>query len=117
MKKLFTSLAFVLLFVIVCFAADLNGTFKGIISLGNQDLELTYKLKAEGEKLTGTITSSYGDLPVLDGKISGNDFSYKIEIGNGEPMLSTGEFMGDSIVVSSKIGGREVKNTFKRVAD
>lgn len=116
MKKTSLSVLLVFMFVLVCLAADLTGTYKGSISFQDNKLELTYKLKAEGEKLTGSITSEYGEIPLLDGKVSGNDFSYKIDIGNG-PMESTGKLMGDSIVVTSNFGGMEVKNTFKRVAE
>ncbi|MES3019566.1 MAG: hypothetical protein V4721_17395 [Bacteroidota bacterium] len=116
MKKASLSIASIFLFVLVCLAADLTGTYKGSVSFQDNRIELTYKLKAEGQNLTGSITSEYGELPLLEGKIAGNDFTYKIDIGNG-PMESKGKFMGDSIVVTSNFGGTEVKNTFKRVAE
>ncbi len=116
MKKVLLSatLLFTCLFVFAA-VADLTGTWKGNVDFNGSALELTYKLKAEGEKLTGSITSSYGELPISDGKISGSDFSYKIDIGSG-PMESKGKYFGDSIVITSNFGGMEVKNTFKRVA-
>lgn len=116
MKKIILSLASVFLFIFICLAADLTGTYKGSVSFQDNKIDLTYKLKAEGEILTGSITSEYGELPLLDGKVAGNDFSYKIDIGNG-PMEAKGKFMGDSIVITSNFGGRENKNTFKRVAE
>lgn len=116
MKKTSLSIVLVFLFVLVCLAADLTGTYKGSISFQGNNIDLTYKLKAEGETLTGSITSEYGELPLVDGKVSGTDFSYKIDIGNG-PMESKGKFFGDSIVVTSNFGDREIKNTFKRVAE
>ncbi|MXV17980.1 hypothetical protein [Hufsiella ginkgonis] len=118
MKKIILSISFIFTFVI-CFAAivaDLTGTWKGLIKFGDQKLELTYKLKAEGEKLTGSIVSSYGEIPLTDGKIAGSDFSYKIDIGGG-PQESKGKFMGDSIQITSTFGGNSVTNTFKRVAE
>ena len=116
MKKTFLSIAVLFVFVLVCFAADLTGTFKGTISIQDNRLELTYKLKAEGEKLSGSIFSTYGEVPLIDGKVSGTDFSYKIDIGNG-PMEAKGKFYGDSIVITSNFGGQEVKNSFKRVVE
>lgn len=116
MKKTSLSIASIFLFVLVCLAADLTGTYKGSIALQDRKLELTYKLIAEGEKLTGSITSEYGELPLLEGKITGEDFTYKIDIGNG-PREAKGKFMGDSIVITSNFGGTDVKNTFKRVAE
>lgn len=116
MKQAFISLALICVFVLSCFAADLSGTWKGNIQVQGNPLELTYKLKTDGEKLTGSITSSYGELPITDGKINGSDFSYKIDVGNG-PLESTGKYYTDSIVITSNFGGTEVKNTFKRVAE
>jgi hypothetical protein len=103
-------------FVLSFLFADLTGTWKGTIDVQGNPLELTYKLKADGDKLTGTINSTYGELPITDGKINGTDFSYKVEI-NGNSRESTGKYYGDSIVVTSKFGENEVKNTFKRVAE
>jgi len=116
MKKTSISLALVFLFVLACLAADLTGTYKGSVTFQDNKIDLTYKIKAEGEKLTGSITSEYGELPLLDGKVAGTDFSYKIDIGNG-PMEAKGVFMGDSIVITSNLGGGEVKSTFKRVTE
>ena len=117
MRKTFLSatLLFVCLFAFAA-VADLTGTWKGSVDFNGTSLELTYKLKADGDKLTGSITSSYGELPISDGKITGSDFVYKIDIGGG-PQESKGKYYGDSIVITSNFGGMEVKNKFKRVAE
>ena len=109
------ALLFICLFAFAA-VADLTGTWKGMVDFNGTALDLTYKLKAEGDKLTGSITSSYGELPISDGKISGSDFSYKIDIGSG-PQESKGKYYTDSIVITSNFGGTEVKNTFKRVKE
>lgn len=116
MKKTLLSIAALFLFVLVCLAADLTGTYRGFVTFQERQLELTYKLKAEGEKLTGSISTEYGELELMDGKIDGSDFSYKIDIGNG-PMEAKGKFMTDSIEITSNFAGTEVKNVFKRVAE
>jgi hypothetical protein len=119
MKRTIISASLVLALIITCAAAiiqDITGTYKGKVDFQGTQLDLTYKLKAEGEKLTGSIISSYGTVDLQDGKISGNDFSYSLDFGNG-PMPSTGKYYGDSIVVTAKFGDREIKNTFKRVAE
>ncbi len=116
MKKSVTLLSFIFVFVLICLAADLTGTYKGSVTFQERKLDLTYKLKAEGERLSGSIHSEYGEIPLLDGKINGPDFTYKIDIGNG-PMEAKGKFMTDSIEIISNFGGVEVKNMFKRVAE
>lgn len=116
MKKSVTLLSFLLVFVLICLAAELTGTYRGSIIFQERKLDLTYKLKAEGEKLSGSIDSEYGVIPLLDGKINGSDFTYKIDIGNG-PMESKGKFMTDSIEITSNIEGVDVKYVFKRVVE
>ncbi len=116
MKKTSLSIALLFLFILACLAAELTGTYKGSVMFQDRKLDLTYKLKAEGEILTGSINSEYGELPLFDGKVDGTNFAYKIDIGNG-PMESKGVFMGDSIVITSNLGAGDVKYTFKRVAE
>lgn len=116
MRKTSISFALITLFALVCFAADLTGTYKGTVAFDDNELELIYRLKADGEMLSGSISSEYGEIPLMDGKISGSDFSYKIDIGNG-PLESKGKFYGDSIVIQTSFGDREVKHTFKKVTE
>lgn len=114
MKKTIISLAFLFVFALACFAADLTGIWKGAVKMPNgESLDLTYKFKAEGETLTGSVTSSYGELALSDGKIKGNDFTFKLDFG-GNVMEQSGKLYGDSIVISSSMQGNEIKNTFKR---
>ncbi|MEP7279547.1 MAG: hypothetical protein ABI813_12935 [Bacteroidota bacterium] len=114
MKKTWQALAFPFVMIVAFIAADLTGTWKGSVNYQGTPLELTYKLKAEGNVLTGTIISSYGEIPITEGKISGDEFSYKIDIG-GNVRESTGKYYGDSIVITSAASGRS--STFKRVAE
>lgn len=117
MKKTIISVALLFVFALSCFAADLTGIWKGIVKLPNgDDLELTYKLKTEGEALTGSVTSSYGEIPLHDGKIKGEDFTFKLQFGNSV-MEQNGKLYGDSIVIKSTFQGNERKNTFKRVSE
>ena len=114
MKKTFLSLAFPFALCIAIVAASLTGTWKGTVMIQDNPVELTYKFKAEGSVLTGTVTSQFGEIPLMDGKISGDDFSYKIDI-NGNVRESKGKYYGDSIVITSSVTGRSA--TFKRVAE
>lgn len=115
MKKKIISLALVFVFALSCFAAELTGIWKGTVKMPNgEDLEITYNLKTEGENLTGSVTSSFGEIPLKDGKIKGEDFTFKLDFG-GNVMEQSGKLYGDSIVVKSNFQGNERKNTFKRV--
>lgn len=54
------------------FAADVDGKWNATVTTGNGEFQLTYNLKADGEKLTGTISSQLGEMEVKEGKINGN---------------------------------------------
>ena len=56
-------------------AADITGKWKGAMQTGNR--ELTFDLKADGAKLTGTITGLI-DKPVeiKDGKVQGDTVEF-----------------------------------------
>ena len=115
MKKLFISSIFIFLFVVVCYASDLTGSWKGNVKIPNRDdLELTYKLKSEGETLTGIVISQYGEIPLMDGKIKDNKFSFKLEIGENI-VEQTGKLYGDSIVIKSNFRGTDLQCTFQRI--
>jgi hypothetical protein len=117
MKKTLITSSFLFVFALVCLAADLNGSWQGTVKLPNGDnLELTYKMKVEGEVLKGSVVSSYGEIPLLDGKVKGEDFSFKLEFGDNK-FDYNGKLYGDSIVINSKLQGVENKNTFKRVVE
>jgi hypothetical protein len=77
---------------------DLNGTWKS--SFTNQDgqvRESTFKLKAEGEKLTGTASGRNNDTAIDEGTIKGDEVSFTV----------TREFNGNKMVIkySGKVSG------------
>ena len=64
------------------FAADVNGKWVGNVETPNGPIELTYDLKADGETLSGTVSSAMGSLPLNKGKIAGNVRTYEVAIEN-----------------------------------
>ncbi len=118
MKRTFIALSFLFVFVLACFAADINGNWKGTVKTpdGN-DLEIIYYLKAEGENLTGKVEAeNLGAVPLLDGKIKGQDFNFKLKLGN-TIMENQGKMFSDSIVIKTLVQGNTFQNTFKRVVE
>jgi hypothetical protein len=63
--------------------------------------EVTAKLKLDGDKLTGSISGRQNDTNIEDGKLSGDQISFKV----------TREFNGNKIVqkYSGKIAGDSIK--------
>jgi hypothetical protein len=63
--------------------------------------------KVEGEKLTGTVKRTAGDVP-LEGTIKGSDvqFTYTVNYnGNDLPIAMTGKLDGDTIKGTVNFGG------------
>jgi myo-inositol-hexaphosphate 3-phosphohydrolase len=103
MKRKLFSTAILLCCVAICLAAiaELSGKWIGVIKTGDgNDIPLTYLFKVDGEKLTGSITSDQTEMPMYEGKINGNDFSFKVDV-NGTPVTNTGKFYGDSVAVDA----------------
>jgi hypothetical protein len=61
-------------------AADVTGKWIGSVETPNGPLELTYELKAEGETVTGTVSSPMGSLPIDQGKLAGDVLTYSVSI-------------------------------------
>jgi hypothetical protein len=89
-------------------AADVTGTWTWSFTPQNGDkVEITLKLKQDGEKLTGTITRQGGqESEIKDGKVQGSDVSFNVvrEInGESRTIKYTGKLDGDTIKGQSEI--------------
>jgi hypothetical protein len=85
---------------------DLTGTWKS--SFTNQDgqvRESSFKLKAEGDKLTGTVSGRNNDSAIEEGKIKGDEVSFQVTRefnGNKMVIKYTGKVSGDTITGKSE---------------
>jgi hypothetical protein len=103
-------------------AADITGKYTGK-QQGRQGatMEVTYDLKADGDKLTGTVASQVGETAITDGKVDGDKVSFKIKRefnGNAFVMAYTGKVEGDELKLSMTVEGRDMparEVTAKRV--
>ena len=114
-KKIFTTAAF-LLFFMICFAAvaELTGNWTGSFNTpdGNS-IAVTYHFKVDGEKLTGTAESPMGSTTIDDGKITGDNFSFKVNV-QGQDYPHTGKVYADSCAVDLDLGGAKVHFILKK---
>jgi hypothetical protein len=65
-----------------------------------QTREATFNLKAEGNKLTGTVSGRQGDNPISDGQINGDEISFTVTAnfcGNEVKLLYKGKVAGNEI--------------------
>ena len=97
-------------------AADVAGKWVGQMPTRNGDTrEATFNLKADGDKLTGTMTGPQGDIEIKDGKISGDNLSFKVNLefnGNSIVLLFKGVASGDQIKFTRGREGAEQTQEF-----
>ena len=80
---------------------------------------LTFDLKQDGTKLTGTITGPQGDpLAIDNGKVDGDKFSFTVSF-NGMTITHDGTVSGDEMKMSTKSDGDmpAMQMTLKRTTD
>ena len=83
-----------------------DGNWNITMSTPMGDRETTLSLKAAGATLTGTQTAEGNSTEIFDGKVSGDDVSWKVSITNPMPLTLdfTGKVSGDSISGEMGIG-------------
>jgi hypothetical protein len=94
----------------------LNGKWAGTLkSPDGEEFPINYTLKVDGDKLTGTGTSPDGDIPISDGTVNGNDFSFKV-IYNNVAIENNGTYYpaADSIGLNVHLNGELMHTTLKR---
>jgi len=81
-------------------AADLSGKWKGDLKGpdGNA-LEINFDFKVDGEKLTGTVTNTYGEEQITEGVVKGDEISFIIMAGGGQ----------FKITYKGKVDGEDIK--------
>jgi len=118
MKRITLITLMMLTGIVVCVAAiNLNGNWKGLLVLNDgTQIPLVYKLKADGDKLTGNVESSVGELPITDGKIKGDSVMFNVTY-NGSDIPNKGKCYADSIGLTLTIGADVYHVTTKKVTD
>ena len=82
-----------------------TGTWKYTADVNGQKLDVTIKLKLDGDKLTGTVSVADMESKIEDGKYKDGDISFKVNR----------EFNGNQITIKYK--GKVKGDTFKGKRD
>jgi len=121
-RIVFLSACFVLIAASLVWAADVSGKWTAQVpGRGGQTRETTFNFKAEGSKLTGTVSGMQGDNPISDGKIDGDNLSFTVAVsfnGNDIKFLYKGKVAGEEIKFTrTREGGDQPPQEFtaKRV--
>jgi hypothetical protein len=117
MKKLVitTSLFFC---VIICYGltSAIFGKWTGSIKTPDGlTFPFNYVFKVDSGRMSGTVVGPDGELPILDGKVTGNDFTFILDAG-GKTISDTGKYYtnGDSIAIDIDFAGLKLHSTLKR---
>jgi hypothetical protein len=105
-KKLTSLLTLLLAFSLAAVAGDVPGKWTAKVPGRDGEMrDTTFNFKAEGTKLSGTMTGFQGrEMEISDGRIEGDDLSFSVTIPRGgDPM---------KINYSGKVAGDEIQ--FKR---
>lgn len=88
------------------FAGDVSG--KWAMEMAGRDGEKrvqTLNLKADGDKLTGTMSGRQGEREISNGKINGDEISFSMTFemgGEKRTMLYTGKLVGEELKLNVK---------------
>ena len=109
-----------LLTTLTVFAENIAGTWKGSYpGRDGQTREATIVLKADGEKLTGTVAGGRGESEIKEGTIKGSDVTFSVVRsfgGNDVTVKYKGKLAGDTIQFKVEAGERSYDMTAKRVS-
>jgi hypothetical protein len=117
MKKLVFAFAALLgLFVFSAAAADVTGKYTAEVPGRGGNLSTqTFNLVADGDKLTGTVTTPRGDQQITDGKVSGDSVSFMtiVKYQDREMKITyKGTVSGDTIKFSRMREGADQAQDF-----
>ena len=86
-------------------AADVSGKWTATFDTPIGTMTYTYTFKVDGEKLTGTAKSQFGEVQIAEGSVKGDDVAF-VENFNFEGQAIRIEYKG-------KVAGDEIKFTRK----
>ena len=100
-----------------CFASDIDGKWTGKMQGPNGESEMSFTFKVGGDTLSGTVTGPMGDMPISNGKINGNTFTFDVSMGD---MVIGHQCTLDGDTIKMKVtgfGGDPMEILLKRVVE
>ena len=80
MVRLFSLVLAASLAVSISHAQDIDGKWKGEMQSPNGPMELTFAFKTSGDSLTGTVVGPMGEIPITNGKVGSNTFTFDVNL-------------------------------------
>lgn len=94
--KYFFVVVVVLMSMLIVYAADVNGTWKGTMETPMGAMENTITLQASGENLTGSVKTDMFESKIEKGVLKGDKVSFVINMDFGT-LTYEGTMAGDEI--------------------
>jgi hypothetical protein len=99
---------------VTALAADVSGKWSGQVPSRGEAMAATFTFKADGDKLTGTMTGPQGEVSLQEGKVSGNQISFTRTGGNAK-ILFRGTVAGNEMKMTrTREGGQAREFALKR---
>lgn len=99
------------------FAADVTGKWVGKMETPNGARDMTFNLKQDGDKLTGTVPGRNGESPVSEGTVKGDDVAFTVVRSvNGQERKTayTGKVAGGELKLKFQQQGQDRELTLKK---
>lgn len=116
--KHFRLLTLLTLCAVAALAAGIDGKWKATMTFGERTMENTFTFKADGDKLTGTMTTMRGESTIEEGKITGDQITFKVKRQTQKGDFTstyTGTLKGDELMLKTNFRDQAVEMTAKRV--
>ena len=115
MKKATLTVLIALFSMVATNAQKIDGKWKASFETPQGAMELTYTFKTDGEKLTGSIASEFGEMELTNGKVSETEISYVLDM-MGNSITQTGKIEGDVIKITMDTpDNQKMEMTLKKV--
>jgi hypothetical protein len=96
--------------------ADMGGTWSATFNAPDGNAyPLTYTVKIDGEKLTGTLETSGMSVPIDNGVVKGDSLKFSVTV-QGTEYIHRGKYIaaGDSVSMTVTFEGNKGHNTWTR---
>ena len=108
LRTIYLTAGLLVAFCVVALAAGIDGKWTGQVQGPQGAIDMTFVFKSDGEKLTGTLTNSFGEVAISDGSIKGEAVAFKItrELnGNKFTLKYVGKLAGDELKLTRTFEG------------
>ena len=94
-------------------AADVTGKWTGKMETPNGSRDVTYTLKQDGDKLTGTVPGRQGETPISEGTVKGDDVTFTVLRGERKTVY-IGKVMGGEMKLKYQQRGADRELTLRK---